>query len=234
MDGVDEPQAVTDKAGGVKPVAESGAALGSGGAELLEQTEAAGGSTPELFGQVYRELRDLAHSRMSHERAGLTLQTTALVHEVYLRLMKDPQVRWENPRHFFGAAAEAMRRILIERARRYATHKRGRGRKRMDLDVAVDAGAVLGGNGPSEEVLAMLELDDALAELKAKDQRVGEVVMLRYFAGLSVEETAAALGGSARTVKRDWAFARAWLARRLDGADLHDSDSNDHAPGDDD
>ncbi|MEM6562114.1 MAG: ECF-type sigma factor [Planctomycetota bacterium] len=201
-------------------------------------TQASGGSTPELFGHVYSELRDLAHSRMSHEKAGLTLQTTALVHEVYLRLMKNPRVQWENPRHFFGAAAEAMRRILIERARRYATHKRGGGRKRMDLDSTLDAGSVLGGDGPNDEAHAMLELDEALTELKAKDTRVGEVVMLRYFGGLSVEETAAAIGGSARTVKRDWAFARAWLAKRLDGFNPKDAPqspttSADHDPADD-
>ena len=87
-----------------------------------------GGTTPELFGAVYEQLRDLAHKRMTQERSDLTLQTTALVHEVYLRLMKNPEVTWENPRHFFGAAAESMRRILIERARRYAAHKHGGGR----------------------------------------------------------------------------------------------------------
>ncbi|MEM8873750.1 MAG: ECF-type sigma factor [Planctomycetota bacterium] len=181
------------------------------------RADGAGGSTPDFFGHVYSELRDLAHSRMTHEKAGLTLQTTALVHEVYLRLMKNPEVTWENPRHFFGAAAEAMRRILIERARRYATHKRGGGRKRVDLDGVVDAGAVLGNNGANDEAVAMLELNDALSELEQKDERMAEVVKLRYFGGLSVEETAAAIGGSSRTVKRDWAFARAWLAKRLDG-----------------
>ena len=181
--------------------------------------QADGGTTPELFGKVYEELRDLAHSRMRQERSDLTLQTTALVHEVYLRLMKDPAVTWENPRHFFGAAAESMRRILIERARRYAAHKHGGGRKRVGFD-AVDGdanGLSLDAVDADGEAAAMLELDDALNELKQQDQTVGEVVMLRYFAGLSVEETAAAVGRSPRSVKRDWAFAKAWLARRLDG-----------------
>ena len=172
-----------------------------------------GGATPDFFERVYSDLHDLARRRMSHEKANLTLQTTALVHEVYLRLMKDPEVQWENPRHFFGAAAEAMRRILIERARRYAAVKHGGGRQRVDIDgdhLAAESGDV-------EGAAAMLELDDALADLKQKDEKLAEVVMLRYFAGLSVEETAAAMDRSPRSVKRDWAFARAWLAERLDG-----------------
>jgi RNA polymerase sigma factor (TIGR02999 family) len=180
-----------------------------------DQQPDTGGTTPEFFEQVYGELRDLAGRRMANERQGLTLQTTALVHEVYLRLMKDPNVTWENPRHFFGAAAEAMRRILIERARRYAAVKHGGGRRRVDLVAAEDDAAGLSLGEGDEESGAMLELDDALTELKQHDDRLGEVVMLRYFAGLSVEETAAALGRSARTVKRDWSFARAWLSRRL-------------------
>ena len=169
-----------------------------------------GGTTPELFDRVYDQLRGLAHRRMTYEPADLTLQTTALVHEVYLRLMKDPAVAWDSPRHFFGAAAEAMRRILIERARRHASLKRGGDRRRLDLDA--DG---IGAAADPQDAAAMLELDDALIDLKRHDERLGEVVMLRYFAGLSVDETAAALGQSPRTVKRDWAFARAWLSRRL-------------------
>ena len=178
---------------------------------------AGGGSTPAFFQRVYSDLRDLAHQRMSHERSDLTLQTTALVHEVYLRLMKDPDVTWENPRHFFGAAAEAMRRILIERARRYAAVKHGGGRKRLNLEPSEldDAGSLDLSDG--EGAIALLELDDAMNELKARDEMLAEVVMLRYFAGLSVEETASTIGRSPRSVKRDWAFARAWLAERLDG-----------------
>ena len=177
-----------------------------------------GGATPELFDRVYEELRDLARRRMSHERAGMTLQTTALVHEVYLRLMKNPAATWENPRHFFGAAAEAMRRILIERARHYKADKHGGGRRRVDLTAAAAVpGASDSADAEADSAAAMLELDGALVELSQHDEGLAEVVMLRYFAGLSVDETAAATNRSPRSVKRDWAFARAWLARRLDG-----------------
>jgi RNA polymerase sigma factor (TIGR02999 family) len=181
------------------------------------------GSTPRLFDAVYGQLRNLAGQQMANERNDLTLQTTALVHEAYLRLMKDPGVEWESPRHFFGAAAEAMRRILIERARRYSTHKRGGGRKRLDLAAADGPGGRSVELVDDSEAEAMLELDTALGELKQQDERMSEVVMLRYFAGLSVEETAAAVGSSPRTVKRDWAFARAWLSKRLDAADPQSS-----------
>ncbi|HQY87794.1 MAG TPA: ECF-type sigma factor [Tepidisphaeraceae bacterium] len=144
---------------------------------------------------------------MSREPAGHTLQTTALVHEVFLRLSADETVKWDNPRHFFAAAAEAMRRILVERARRVHSLKRGGGRERVDLDF-VDAGM-------ESEPIAMIALDEALTELKTFDERLSNVVMLRYFSGLSVEETAAALETSSRTVKRDWAVARAWLSKKL-------------------
>jgi RNA polymerase sigma factor (TIGR02999 family) len=167
-----------------------------------------GGGTPELFSRVYGELRGLAESRMRREKPGQTLQATALVHEVYVRLMRDESATWDNPRHFFAAAAESMRRILIERARRYAATKHGGGRKRVDLDAADVAGA-------DDAPLAMLALDEALTELRNTDARLADVVMLRYFAGLSVEETAAALEMSARTVKREWSVARAWLAHKL-------------------
>lgn len=164
-------------------------------------------STGDLFPVVYQQLRDLARAKMAREPAGHTLQTTALVHEVYLRLSTDDTVKWDNPRHFFTAAAEAMRRILVERARRVHSLKRGGGRERVDLDF-VDTGV-------ESEPIAMIALDEALTELKTFDERLNNVVMLRYFSGLSVEETAAALETSARTVKRDWAVARAWLSKRL-------------------
>lgn len=167
-----------------------------------------GGSTTDLFPSVYRQLRDIAHAKMAREPGGHTLQTTALVHEVYLRLQNDASVEWENPRHFFGAAAEAMRRILIERARRHHSLKRGGNRERVDLDF-VDKSA------ESAEPSAMLALDEALDELRSFDERLSQVVMLRYFTGLSVEETATTLDTSPRTVKRDWAVARAWLSKRL-------------------
>jgi RNA polymerase sigma factor (TIGR02999 family) len=169
---------------------------------------ASAGSTGDLFPQVYQQLRDLAHAKMSREPSGHTLQTTALVHEVYLRLQKDGQT-WENPRHFFAAAAEAMRRILVERARRHHSLKRGGDRDRVDFDF-IEV-------GEDSEPMAMLALDEALTELKQFDPRLAEVVMLRYFSGLSIDETAAALETSPRTVKRDWAVARAWLSDKLQG-----------------
>jgi RNA polymerase sigma factor (TIGR02999 family) len=156
---------------------------------------------------VYDQLRGLAQHRMRHENEGHTLQPTALVHEVYLRLMKNPDVAWDNPGHFYAAAAESMRRILIEKARARRAIKRGgdRGRVSMDdLDLADDV--------PSDMVFA---LDEALNELKAQDPRMAQIVMLRYFAGLSVEQTAETLAISPRTVKREWSVARGWLLARI-------------------
>lgn len=144
---------------------------------------------------------------MHREPSGHTLQTTALVHEVYLRLSQSAEPLWDNPGHFFGAAAEAMRRILIERARRQQSLKRGGDRDRVDIDF-VDKSI-------ESEPSAMIALDESLTELKGIDERLFQVVMLRYFTGLSVEETAAAMNTSARTVKRDWAVARAWLCKKL-------------------
>jgi RNA polymerase sigma factor (TIGR02999 family) len=166
-----------------------------------------GGSTTDLFPVVYQQLRDLAHAKMHREPAGHTLQTTALVHEVFLRLQNDDSVTWQNPRHFFAAAAEAMRRILVERARRVNSLKRGGDKDRVSMDF-IDV-------GEESDPTAMIALDEALTELKGMDPRLAEVVMLRYFSGLSVEETAAAMETSPRTVKRDWSVARAWLSQRL-------------------
>lgn len=168
-------------------------------------------TTPEFFALVYGELRELAERQMSQERPGLTLQPTALVHEAYLRLLNAGS-GWESPRHFFGAAAEAMRRILIERARRVSRIKHGGGKRREALE-DVDA--------PTEDADpgALLALDEALGELRALDPVLADVVMLRYFAGLSVVQTAEVLGRSERSVKYDWAAARAWLLRRMGGVD---------------
>jgi RNA polymerase sigma factor (TIGR02999 family) len=168
-------------------------------------------STSDIFPAVYQQLRDLAHAKMNHEPSGHTLQTTALVHEVYLRLKSDGEAQWENPRQFFAAAAEAMRRILVERARRQAALKYGGKRARVDLS-EVDGDAL---QVEQANPAAMLALDEAIEELKQFDARLAEVVMLRYFSGLSVEETAAALDSSPRTVKREWSVARAWLSRKL-------------------
>ena len=171
------------------------------------------GRTDELMRLVYDELRLMARQKMARESPGLTLQPTALVHEAYLRLVGDPSARWEGRAHFFAAAAEAMRRILVERARRYAAPKHGGGRERVPLEGAADVAA--------EASVDVLVLDDALRRLEAQDERKAQVVKLRFFAGLTIEETANALDVTPRTVDRDWVAARAWLHRetdRLDGA----------------
>jgi RNA polymerase sigma factor (TIGR02999 family) len=170
------------------------------------------GATDDLLPIVYDELRDLARQRLAQERPGQTLQATALVHEAYLRLVggsDDDAGGWEGRGHFFGAAALAMRRILVERARRRGRVRHGGGRARVDLDVAVQLG-----EEPDDDLLA---LDTALDDLEAYDERKARVVLLRHFGGLGVEETAAALDVSPATVKSDWSFARAWLHRKLTG-----------------
>lgn len=161
----------------------------------------------ELLPVVYEELRRLARSRLSKERGPQTLDPTALVHEAYLRLVGDGEASWGGRGHFFGAAAIAMRRILVERARARNRIKRGGGAGRVELTEQA-----LVSEPPADELIA---LDEALDRLGAMDGRKGQVVMLRYFAGLGVEETAKALGVSEATVKNDWAFARAWLHREL-------------------
>ena len=156
---------------------------------------------------VYDELRMLAAAQLRRERSGHSLQPTALVNEAYLRLVGTHHPPWEDRGHFFRAAAEAMRRILIEHARKRSRHKRGGGRVRVSLS-AVGA--------PSwDEPEHVLALDEALRRLEEQDPRSAEVVQLRYFGGLSIQETAEALGTSERTVKREWAFARAWLRNAL-------------------
>jgi RNA polymerase sigma factor (TIGR02999 family) len=158
----------------------------------------------ELLPLVYDELRRLAAHRLAHEPPGLTLQATALVHEAYLRLVGSDEGRgWDSRGHFFAAAAEAMRRILVENARRRGRQKRGGGRARVELleaDLAVD--------DPPDEVLAV---NEALERLAAEDPQAAELVKLRYFAGLSVEEAAQALGLSRATAYRHWTYARAWV-----------------------
>jgi RNA polymerase sigma factor (TIGR02999 family) len=165
----------------------------------------------QLLPLVYDELRRLAAHRLAHETPGQTLQPTALVHEAYLRLVdvKDPQ-HWDGRAHFFAAAAEAMRRILVERARHKRRLKCGGGRARLPLEEAE-----LLAPEPSEDVLA---LDEALTELATTDRAAADLVQLRYFGGLSIPEAAQALGVSPRTAERVWAFARAWLRERVQGA----------------
>ena len=161
----------------------------------------------ELLPLVYDELRKLAHAHMANESSP-TLQTTALVHEAYMRLVGTTDPGWANRGHFFGAAARAMRRILVDRARRRHAIKRGGGRVRVPLS-KVDVPAVE--QSPAE----VLGLDEALEQLERIDPRKVEIVMLRYFAGLTVRETAAALSLSATTVKDEWQFARAWLLNEM-------------------
>ena len=160
-----------------------------------------------LLPLVYNELRALARVRMARERPGHTLQPTALVHETYLRLFGNAAPRWQNRAHFFGAAAEAMRRILIERARRQARLKRGANAERVALtEIAGE---------PPIDAEQILSLDQALQRLEAQDPSMAQVVKLRFFAGLTVDETAAALDIAPRSVDRYWTAARAWLYREL-------------------
>ena len=164
-------------------------------------------ATDELLPLVYEELRHLADRILASEKRGATLQPTALVHEAYLRLVGSDQAGWENRAHFFGAAARAIRRILIDRARARRGARRG-----GDRPLRLDTDAPLAGPGPSLDLLA---LDEALAKLAALDAQKARVVELRFFGGLSVDETAAALGVSPSTVDRDWVFARTWLHRAM-------------------
>ena len=163
-----------------------------------------------LLPLVYDQLRAIAQQRMAGERRDHTLQATALVHEAYLRLSGDPLVRLEDPGPFYAAAAEAMRRILIEHARAAGREKRGGSRRRVGMPLnVVDLAVEM---DPEE----FLTLEDALRRLREEDEQAAKVVDLRFFAGLSVDETASTLGVSASSVDRDWAYARAWLRRAID------------------
>ena len=159
---------------------------------------------------VYDELRHLAAGYLRRERFNHTLQPTALVHEAYLRLVGgEPTQDWDGRRHFFAAAAEAMRRILIDRARHKQTRKAGGGRRRLDLD---DIQPAL----EEENSDRLLALDEALQQLEAEDPRKAEQVKLRFFADLTAEQAAAALGVSTSTAEKDWAYARSWLRVAID------------------
>jgi RNA polymerase sigma factor (TIGR02999 family) len=163
----------------------------------------------ELLPLVYQELRQLAAQKMSQEAPGQTLQATALVHEAYIRLVGAEDPNWSGRGHFFSAAAEAMRRILIDIARRKKSLKYGGDRHRVDLDRAVLA---TDDNCPAEDLIA---LDEALERLSKRDKVKADLVILRYFAGLTIEQSAEALGISVTTAKRYWAYARAWLVREV-------------------
>jgi RNA polymerase sigma factor (TIGR02999 family) len=160
-----------------------------------------------LIPLVYQELRRLAHRQMRRERAGDTLQTTALVNEAYLRLVDYERMRPRDRAHFLAIAAQAMRRILIERARSRRAVKRGSGEQRVSLDEAADVS--------NERAADLVALHEALTRLAAIDPRKSQLVELKYFAGLNIEETAEVLGVSAPTVERDWRTAKIWLYREI-------------------
>lgn len=170
--------------------------------------EGAPQAAEQLLPLVYDELRRLAAEKISRERPGYTLDATALVHEAFLRLVEVDQVQqWQSRGHFFRAAAEAMRHILVDRARRKHSHKRGGGRARVELNEATLAAA--------EDADEILAVDEALAGLVAADSQAAELVKLRYFAGLSIPEAAQVLNIGARSADRLWAYARAWLRRAI-------------------
>jgi RNA polymerase sigma factor (TIGR02999 family) len=167
-------------------------------------------ATEELLPYVYNELRRLAAQKMVGEPAGHTLQPTALVHEAWLKLVDSPNQSWENRAHFFGAAAEAMRRILIARARRKQTQRRGSGVVHLDADeIEIAAPA------PNDQLLA---LDDALDRFATLEPQQAELVKLRYFIGLEIDEAAEVLGISKATAKRWWSYAKAWLYRAIEAS----------------
>jgi RNA polymerase sigma factor (TIGR02999 family) len=173
----------------------------------IEQGDAR--AADELLPAVYEELRRLAAQKLSREKPGQTLQATALVHEAYLRLVGGEDQNWRSRTHFFAAAAEAMRRILIENARRKKSLKHGGKHQRIDLDEAALK--------HDDDLLVndLIALDAALAKLAEKDKIKAELVKLRYFAGLTIEQTAELLGISTATAKRYWTYARAWLIREI-------------------
>jgi RNA polymerase sigma factor (TIGR02999 family) len=175
--------------------------------------ESVSGGDPQAADQllplVYEELRKLAAARMANESPNQTLQPTALVHEAWLRLTGNENVKWDGRAHFFGAAAEAMRRILIDNARRKHARRHGGGQERLNIaDVEIAA------PGKDEELLAM---DEALEKFAAVDRPKAELVKLRYFGGLTIEESARLLGISLPTANRWWAYARAWLFNQMNG-----------------
>ncbi len=165
----------------------------------------------KLMPLVHAELHRLARQHMRREQPGHLLQTSALVNEAYLRLIDQTQVRWQNRAHFFGIAARLMRRILMDDARRRHRDKRGGPAIQVPLDEAADV--------PQQQAANLLALDDALQALAAIDPRQSEIVELRFFGGLSIEETAEVLKVSPGTVMRDWTFARAWLRQEMAGAE---------------
>ena len=182
--------------------------------QILSAIEAGDPKAPaELLPLVYDELRKLAAARMAVEAPGQTLQPTALVHEAYLRLVGGEQPQeWSNRGHFFAAAAEAMRRILVDDARRKKAEKHGGGMRRVGLDAVAPAAPVPPDDSAADDLLA---LDEALRQFETEEPLRARLVKLRYFAGLSIPEAAAALGVSVATAKRHWVYARSWLYGKI-------------------
>ena len=176
---------------------------------LVAWSEGDQGALDRLVPLVYAELHRLAKSYMRRERAGQTLQTTALIHEAYVRLIDAQQVPWQNRAHFFGVAARIMRQILVASAREHTAQKRGGRVQPVSLDEALVVS-----NGLDEDLVA---IDEALSGLAEVDARKAHVVEMRFFGGLTEEETATALRVSPETVRRDWRIARSWLRRKLSG-----------------
>lgn len=171
-----------------------------------------------LLPLVYEELRRLAHSFLTRERSDHTLQTTALVHEAYLKLIDQRSVNWENRAQFFAISAQAMRRILLDNARRHTAAKRGSGGQKISLDDV----ATLSTDGANESLIA---LDLALQKLEKIDEEQSRIVELRYFGGLTIEETAEVLKTSPSSVQREWTVARAWLYKEISGSPAPPADS---------
>lgn len=166
-----------------------------------------GRASEELLPLVYNELRQLAAARMNQESGGQTLQATALVHEAWLRMVGDGDREWQNRAHFFGAAAEAMRRILVDNARRKSRLKRGGDQERVDIE-----GVELAATSPDDKILLM---DEALEKLRAEDPEKSRIVVMKFFGGMTNQEVAESLGVTERTVERQWAFAKAWLFQSI-------------------
>jgi len=177
---------------------------------LIQWSKGDSAALDALVPLVYDELRGLAQLYLSREKPGHTLSSTALVHEAYLRLVKQKDVTWQNRAHFFAVAARMMRRILVDHARKHGYAKRGGGAMTLSLDETIAPAA-------PERELDLVALDDALEALAKLDERQSRMVELRFFGGLSIEETSEVLGVSAPTVKREWASARAWLFREISG-----------------
>jgi RNA polymerase sigma factor (TIGR02999 family) len=174
---------------------------------LAEWTSGRREPAPELWAEVYRELRQIASAYMRHERPDHTLRSTALVHEAYIRIFQGKPFRWDSRKHFFCAMAQMMRRVLVDHAREYQAQKRGGEWEKLPIEAAIP----LQGASP-EQIVA---LNEALDELRRVSPRQAEVVEMRFFVGLTAEETAAMLKISAETVKLDWKFAKVWLQRQM-------------------